>query len=140
MVGREWTGFEAAALQAVTRQSVREFASRLGVDAKTVSNWRSRGQSVLLRPVTQRLLDTELSRASADEQAEFLRVITRPTAIPGAVTSGVGPLLSTTPQSGTEHITLLPNGAGALSVHTPPGRYFSGSVTSAVVLLSLIHI
>ncbi|WP_433678026.1 hypothetical protein [Nocardia sp. CA-119907] len=134
MVGREWTGFEAAALQAVTRQSVREFASRLGVDAKTVSNWRSRGRSVLLRPLTQRLLDTELSRASAGEQAEFLRAITRPTVIPLAVTSGVEPKLSATPRSGTEHISLLPNGTGALSVHTPPGRYFSGSVTPAVVL------
>ncbi len=39
--GREWTGFEAAALQEAMRKSVRDFAALLGVDTTTIANWRS---------------------------------------------------------------------------------------------------
>ncbi|MFI5783315.1 hypothetical protein [Nocardia sp. NPDC051570] len=75
MLGQEWTGFEATALQSVTRSSVREFAARLGINPTAVTKWRNRGRTIRLRPDTQQLLDIELSRASDDEKAAFYQLI-----------------------------------------------------------------
>ncbi|WP_280335518.1 hypothetical protein [Nocardia wallacei] len=74
--GREWTGFEAVALQEAMRKSVREFAVLLGIDPSTVINWRSGLGSVLPRSVTQEMLDTTLQRrATPDDRARFEQIV-----------------------------------------------------------------
>ncbi|OBF66243.1 hypothetical protein A9X06_06915 [Mycobacterium sp. 852002-51759_SCH5129042] len=123
-MGSEWTGFEAVVLQTVTRQSVREFAAHLGVDAKTVSNWRARRHTVRLRPATQRLLDVELARATRDAQALFFRLI--------ADRDGESPHAP-----GPDEASLSWLGAdlsGLQTITTPAGRFFSGSATPVLAL------
>ncbi|AHH16464.1 hypothetical protein NONO_c16630 [Nocardia nova SH22a] len=74
--GRQWTGFEAAALQEAMRKSVRDFASLLGVEATTVVNWRGGLGRVRPRSNTQELLDTTLDqRATADDRARFDQIL-----------------------------------------------------------------
>ncbi|MBF6175251.1 hypothetical protein [Nocardia blacklockiae] len=74
--GREWTGFEAVALQEAMRRSVREFAALLGIDPSTVINWRSGLGSVLPRSVTQAMLDTTLEqRVTAEDLARFEQIV-----------------------------------------------------------------
>lgn len=46
---REWTGFEAVALQEAMRLSVRQFAEKLGIDTTTINNWRTGLGTVRLR-------------------------------------------------------------------------------------------
>lgn len=75
--GRQWTGFDAVALQEAMRKSVREFAALLGVETTTVSNWRSSLGSVTPRPRTQEILDTTLEqRASLDDRVRFEQIVT----------------------------------------------------------------
>ncbi len=74
--GREWTGFEAAALQEAMRKSVRDFAALLGVDTTTIANWRSGLSMVVPRSNTQAILDTAYqSRASEDDRARFEQIV-----------------------------------------------------------------
>jgi hypothetical protein len=68
---REWTGLEASALQRAVRDSVRAFADRLGVAPRTVAKWNQLRTATTPRPDTQAILDTVLSRATADEQLRF---------------------------------------------------------------------
>jgi len=69
----EWTGREARALRLALRLSVRDFANRLGIGARTVSNWEAGQTSIRPRPEMQAVLDTALSRASDDERSRFDR-------------------------------------------------------------------
>ncbi|WP_155981252.1 transcriptional regulator [Nocardia sp. BMG111209] len=74
--GREWSGFEAAALQEAMRRSVRDFAALLGVEGTTVVNWRTGLGSVRPRSQTQAILDTTLDqRATADDRARFEEIL-----------------------------------------------------------------
>ncbi|WP_174188385.1 hypothetical protein [Nocardia barduliensis] len=74
--GREWTGFEAAALQEAMRKSIREFAAMLGIDTTTIANWRSGLSTVTPRPRMQEILDTTLEqRATPDDKARFEQIV-----------------------------------------------------------------
>lgn len=75
--GRQWTGFEAAALQEAMRRSVRDFAELLGIEATTVINWRTGLSAVKPRFNTQAILDTTLERRATDEdRARFEQLVT----------------------------------------------------------------
>ena len=69
-----WTGREARALREALRLSIRDFANRLGVAARTISNWESAGSDVRPRPDMQAVLDTALARASAAERDRFAQL------------------------------------------------------------------
>ncbi|WP_280367493.1 hypothetical protein [Nocardia wallacei] len=74
--GRQWTGFEAAALQEAMRRSVRDFAELLGIEATTVINWRTGLSMVKPRFNTQALLDTTLEQRATDEdRARFEQLV-----------------------------------------------------------------
>ncbi|MEV6096222.1 hypothetical protein [Nocardia sp. NPDC051981] len=74
--GREWTGFEAVALQEAMRKSVREFAALLGIETTTVSNWRTGLSAVKPRSNTQAILDTTLGlRATPEDRARFEQIV-----------------------------------------------------------------
>ncbi|WP_157124179.1 transcriptional regulator [Nocardia pseudovaccinii] len=74
--GREWTGFEAAALQEAMRRSVRDFAVLLGIETTTVINWRTGLGAVKPRSNTQAILDTTLDqRATVDDRARFEQIL-----------------------------------------------------------------
>ncbi len=66
-----WTGAEARALRQAMRWSVRTFANRLGISARTVSKWEAGGSQVNPRPEMQAILDTALSRADEEAAARF---------------------------------------------------------------------
>ncbi|MFG1927931.1 helix-turn-helix domain-containing protein [Cryptosporangium sp. NPDC048952] len=66
-----WTGREARALREALRLSIRDFADRLGVAARTISNWEAAGGDIRPRPDMQAVLDTALARASATERDRF---------------------------------------------------------------------
>lgn len=74
--GREWTGFEAVALQEAMRKSVREFAALLGVEQTTISNWRAGLSGVKPRPASQAILDTTYElRATPEDRARFEQIV-----------------------------------------------------------------
>lgn len=74
--GREWTGFEAAALQEAMRCSVRDFAHMLGVETTTIANWRSGLSAVTPRSRTQAILDTTYQqRATSEDRQRFTQLI-----------------------------------------------------------------
>ncbi|MDR7172858.1 tetratricopeptide (TPR) repeat protein [Nocardia kruczakiae] len=74
--GREWTGFEAAALQEAMRCSVRDFAHMLGVETTTIANWRSGLSTVTPRPRTQAILDTTYQqRATPEDRQRFTQIV-----------------------------------------------------------------
>lgn len=74
--GREWTGFEAVALQEAMRKSVREFAALLGIETTTVSNWRTGLSAVKPRSNTQAILDTTLElRATPEDRLRFEQIV-----------------------------------------------------------------
>ncbi|MFG3519956.1 hypothetical protein C5E45_34020 [Nocardia nova] len=74
--GREWTGFEAAALQEAMRCSVRDFAHMLGVETTTIANWRSGLSAVTPRPRTQAILDTAYQqRATPEDRQRFTQIV-----------------------------------------------------------------
>ncbi|WP_410874659.1 hypothetical protein [Nocardia sp. A7] len=128
VMGRGWTGFDAAALQRATGQSVREFAERLGVDPKTVSNWRSRGHSVELRSLTTELLEITLGRVNSEQRAEFLRIIANPSSLDTeTIIDSESPYLPT--QSGVD----------GWAVHTPAGRFYPGASTPTVLVSAQIN-
>ena len=68
---RQWTGREASALQAALRLTVRAFAAELGLDPRTVTDWRRHGAAIVPRPDTQAILDTQLSRCTAEQLERF---------------------------------------------------------------------
>jgi len=70
-----WTGREARALREALRLSIRDFADRLGVAARTISNWESAGVDIRPRPDMQAVLDTALARASATERDRFAHLM-----------------------------------------------------------------
>ncbi|SHN44419.1 helix-turn-helix domain-containing protein [Cryptosporangium aurantiacum] len=71
-----WTGREARALREALRLSIRDFADRLGVAARTISNWESAGAGIRPRPDMQAVLDTALARASVTERDRFSYLLT----------------------------------------------------------------
>ncbi|MFI1236816.1 hypothetical protein [Nocardia salmonicida] len=68
--GREWTGFEAAALQEAMRQPIRKFAAMLGVETTTINNWRSGLSAVKPRSEKQEILDTTYAKRTTPEDRE----------------------------------------------------------------------
>ncbi|WP_205752408.1 helix-turn-helix domain-containing protein [Cryptosporangium phraense] len=66
-----WTGREARALREALRLSIRDFADRLGVAARTISNWESAGTDIRPRPDMQAVLDTALAQASGPARDRF---------------------------------------------------------------------
>ncbi|WP_157129319.1 hypothetical protein [Nocardia amamiensis] len=73
---REWTGFEAAALQEAMRKSVREFAALLGVETTTITNWRTGLSAVRPRSGTQAILDTTYQqRATSEDRERFEQIV-----------------------------------------------------------------
>ncbi|MET8653683.1 hypothetical protein [Nocardia aurea] len=74
--GREWTGFEAVALQEAMRKSVRDFAAMLGIDTTTIANWRSGLSTVTPRTRMQEILDTTLAqRATPEDKDRFDQIV-----------------------------------------------------------------
>lgn len=74
--GREWTGFEAAALHEAMRKSVRDFAALLGIETTTISNWRTGLSAVKPRSNTQAILDTTYQRrATPEDRARFEQIV-----------------------------------------------------------------
>ncbi len=65
-----WTGEEALLLRSVMRASVREFAGRLGISPRTVSNWQ-RNKTSVCRPQMAQILDTALLQCTPAEQEAF---------------------------------------------------------------------
>ncbi|MGY1982918.1 hypothetical protein [Nocardia gipuzkoensis] len=73
---REWTGFEAAVLQEAMRQPIRQFATMLGVESTTISNWKSGLSAVKLRAHTQEILDTAYAqRATPEDRERFEQIV-----------------------------------------------------------------
>jgi transcriptional regulator with XRE-family HTH domain len=68
----QWTGQEARALRRALRLSVRAFADRLGVAARTVAKWEAGGAAITPRPDSQAILDTALERADDEVKARFV--------------------------------------------------------------------
>jgi transcriptional regulator with XRE-family HTH domain len=75
MTVRQWTGLEAKALRAALRMTIRDFAEYLGVGARTVAKWESRGRSIEPKPQSQAILDTALAKASSDVHARFAAAV-----------------------------------------------------------------
>jgi DNA-binding transcriptional regulator YiaG len=75
---QQWTGAEATILRQAMRLSVRAFAARLGVDARTVNKWEARGRDITPLPDTQSILDTALSQANEEAQARFAQATGQP--------------------------------------------------------------
>ncbi|WP_031511041.1 hypothetical protein [Streptomyces megasporus] len=66
----QWTGQEARLLQSVMRQSVRDFAQRLGISPRTVSNW-GKNPAGVCRPGMAQILDAALAQCSPEQQEAF---------------------------------------------------------------------
>jgi transcriptional regulator with XRE-family HTH domain len=66
-----WTGREAKLLRQALRLSIRDFAARLGVGARTVNKWEARQAGITQRPYMQQILDTALAQASEEAKARF---------------------------------------------------------------------
>lgn len=69
-----WTGREAKLLRGALRLSVRAFAERLGVGARTINKWEARQADITQRPHMQEILDTALAQASDEAKARFSAV------------------------------------------------------------------
>lgn len=72
-----WTGHEARALRLALRMSVREFAARLGVGQRTVSDWEKLGADTQPRPNGQAILDTALEQAGPAVHVRFQTLLGR---------------------------------------------------------------
>ncbi|AXK34695.1 XRE family transcriptional regulator [Streptomyces armeniacus] len=66
----QWTADEALLLKSVMRQSVRDFAQRLGINPRTVSHWKN-NRSAVCRPSMQQILDMALAGCTPAEQEAF---------------------------------------------------------------------
>lgn len=77
MVGvQRWTAREVTALREVLRQSKREFASKLGVSHRTVTNWEEGTHRIA--PFSAAMLDRTLAGADQATQQRFDEVIGAP--------------------------------------------------------------
>lgn len=65
-----WNGSKAYALRIAMRMSVREFASKLGVNPAMVAAWRPEATG-RLRFETHQMLDAMLSRATDEDRQRF---------------------------------------------------------------------
>ncbi len=70
-----WTGLEAGLLRRALRLSIRDFAARLGVAARTVNKWEARQAGITPLPHMQEVLDTAFARASDEVKARFAAAI-----------------------------------------------------------------
>lgn len=90
-----WTGAEARLLREVAlRLSLRDFADRLGVPARTISKWEQVGAARVPRPHMQAMLDTALERAEPAARLRFEAALAeRQVALvhPAAVVTGLAP-------------------------------------------------
>ncbi|MFD6540621.1 helix-turn-helix domain-containing protein [Streptomyces goshikiensis] len=68
---RQWTGSEATILRTALRMSIRDFARHLGVSPSMVTEWKSRGRTIVPVLLTQQILDTKLKQCSPEERAAF---------------------------------------------------------------------
>ena len=66
-----WTGREAKLLRQALRLSIRDFAARLGVGARTVNKWEARQAGITPLPYMQQVLDTALAQASDEVKTRF---------------------------------------------------------------------
>lgn len=64
-----WTGREAKLLREASRLSIRDFADRLGVGARTINKWEARLADITPLPQMQQVLDTALAQATDDVKA-----------------------------------------------------------------------
>lgn len=69
-----WTGREAKALRTAKRMSLEAFAAHLGISARTLSTWESRGEDITIRAVNQAALDTSLRVSAPDVHERFIRL------------------------------------------------------------------
>jgi transcriptional regulator with XRE-family HTH domain len=69
-----WTGREAKALRTAKRMSLEAFAAHLGISARTLSTWESRGANITIRAVNQAALDTSLRASAPDVHERFVRL------------------------------------------------------------------
>lgn len=74
-----WTGREARQLREALRLSQREFATILGIAARTVAQWDRVGVAIVPRPEFQRMLDVALQRAPDDAVRRFEETTRRAT-------------------------------------------------------------
>lgn len=72
---RHWTGRESRALRQAMRLTVRAFADKLGVAARTVTSWEQLGAEARPRPDSQAMLDTALQHADDGARARFAGLI-----------------------------------------------------------------
>ncbi len=72
---RRWTGHESRALRQAMRLSVRDFAAKLGVAARTVTKWEAEGMRAQLRPDSHALLDTAYHHADDQTQARYAALL-----------------------------------------------------------------
>ncbi len=72
---RRWTGHESRALRQAMRLSVRDFAAKLGVAARTVTKWEAEGIRAQLRPDSHALLDTAYHHADDQTQARYAALL-----------------------------------------------------------------
>jgi hypothetical protein len=72
---QRWSGYETRALRLALRMSSRRFASHLGVNERTVTNWEARGRGILPRPELQEVLDTALGRAKDEVRRRFDQIL-----------------------------------------------------------------
>jgi hypothetical protein len=70
-----WTGHEATALRRAARLSLREFAAQLGYSQRIVGLWSQRGSEIILRPHTQRDLNTMLKELDSDGRLRFQQLL-----------------------------------------------------------------
>ncbi|MEU7151233.1 XRE family transcriptional regulator [Streptomyces sp. NPDC039022] len=135
----EWTGEDALLLRSVKRESVREFAQRLGIDPRTVTYWKNNPSSVC-RPGTQQILDMALTQCTVEEQEAFrvrLAALHGETALGEAVAARPAPCMVVSHKflpvylGGTRTAplyvagTLRPSGPGGLEQRLLPGRHRS---------------
>lgn len=66
-----WTGVESLALRDAMNLSVRDFADKLGVQARSVSLWERAGSDARISPACRRFLDTLEQQVDARTRARF---------------------------------------------------------------------
>lgn len=100
-----WTGMHIRVLRWAKRQSVCEFAARLGVSDRMVSKWEAGGIDLSPRPTNQEALDTYLARCNPDEYSRFRGGME---AVRSAVAAGQLPPSETVSRPGARYELHLP--------------------------------
>ncbi|GAA3394425.1 helix-turn-helix domain-containing protein [Cryptosporangium minutisporangium] len=119
-----WTGREARALREALRLSIRDFAGRLGVAARTISNWEAGGTDIRPRPDMQAILDTALARASVAERERFSHLLS------GTAEPDVD-VLTPSPEPDTRLPALTADDLGKITAALEDARhYFDGDVVA----------